>query len=175
MADRHKPPKHRTAVSRHAGVLVVDGSDDTTGFTNPVATITKPATQVVPMGDYAVLRLIFGGTDAANETVNYQVIGWYELPRGDAAQGDLWVPHLLARGAFTLGASAITGVTNGKFADTITETLETTRRIINPSTPDDSIAELTIDTRNALLVTVETDRDTAAKAYVWAIPGEVTI
>lgn len=175
MTDTRKPPGRRTAVSRHAGILVVDGSEDTTGLTNPVATGTQPATQVVPMGDYAALRLFFGGTDADNETVNYQVIGWYKMPFVDDGLPDLWTPHLLAKGAFTLGASAITGVTNGKFADTITETLETTRRIINPSTPDNSVAELTIDTRNALLVTIETDLGTAASAYAWAIPGEVTI
>ena len=178
MSDSRKPDGRRQAVSRHKAVLVVDASDDGDPLTNPVATATQPSSQVVPMGDYPVLRLFFGGihgTAADGKTFNYQVIAWYVMPFVTDAIPERWVGHLLVKGAVTLGASVITGISKSGFADTITETLGNTRVIINPPTADDSVASITFGTRNAMIVTVETDLGTATGAYVWAVPGEVAI
>jgi len=133
-------------------------------LSNPSVTTTEPTTAVHNVSGRTMARLCFGGTDAANETVNYQVILWFVSWLDDTK---VWTPVLAAKGAFTLGTTALPTsliAANGLFADTITETLAQPGSIAR-SPANDSIATLDIDLRDAELIQVETDRDTAATAY----------
>lgn len=100
----------------------------TATITTPVMTATEPTTGAIPTDltinsanqrhEYA--SLIFFGTDAANETGNYQAIGWFRNDDG------LWTPVPLLVGTFTLGtATGVSGYTPADtdlIADTITVT-----------------------------------------------------
>ena len=169
-----KPHGRRAAASRANAVLVVDGSEATSSIGSvPDPTRTTPRTQAVPMGDYPLIRLFFGGTGTNNEYFNYRVIAWHIIPFIDDGVPPLWMPHVLAKGVATLGATGITSVTGGLFVDTITETVKAAGSIVIPTTPDDTVACLILDTRNAQIVTIETDRVNNDSSYVWAVPGEV--
>ena len=173
MTDTRMPAGQRAAASRLGATLVVNASTATTPFSAmPAATTTTPATQAIPIGDCPLVHLVFGLKAAVTKSFNYRVIGWHNL---SVTRGvPLWVPKLLASGAATAasGSTAITGVATGFFADTITETLRNPGSIVTPETPDNSVAVLTLDTKNSLIVTIETDLADATHAYVWSIPGE---
>lgn len=158
--------------TRHdLGNLIVDGSTDTTALAAPTASVKYPTLgTIIEIGTAPLMRFIFGATDADDETVNYQIIGWYKvaMPAGVA---DTWFGVVLAKGAFTAGSLAITGITTGFFADTITDTVTT---LANDTyiTLANHVAMLTVDTQNAKVLSIVTDLGTAAKAYAWATPGE---
>jgi len=145
------------------GVLI-SASTDTAALSNPSVTTTEPTTAAHNIDKRSMARLLFGGTDAADETVNYQVILW---SASYLTNTKVWTPLLAAKGMYTLGAQALPTslVAAGFFADTITETLGQPGSILR--TPeDDSIASLEIDLRDADVIQVETDRGTAATAHV---------
>ena len=123
----------------------------------------------------ASLIFAFGGTDAANEIINYQVVGYYELS-GGTKDKKIYMPHVLAAGAATLGvktfgfAGAALEAATSLFADTITDTAATKRaRVYSPA--NDSIAFLEVDVRGMIAVEVQTDLNTAASASVFGERG----
>jgi len=137
-----------------------------------VADSSKPTTGVIDLQDAPACRLMFGGTDAANEAINYQVILWYMFDVGDGRVE--WIPRLVATGVATLGAMAMPATlvaTSGLFADQITDTLADTDNFVE-SAANDCAAILYIKARGAKLLQVETDIDTAASAEVFAQLGE---
>jgi len=144
------------------GVLI-SASTDTGALSNPSVTTTEPTTAVHNIDKRSMARFLFGGTDAADETVNYQVILW---SASWLTNTKVWTPIIAAKGAFTLGDAALPTslVAAGFFADTITETLVQPGSIAR-SPADDSIASLEIDLRDADVIQVETDLGTAAAAY----------
>ena len=145
------------------GVLI-SASTDTAALSNPSVTTTEPTTAVHNIDKRSMARLLFGGTDAADETVNYQVILW---SASWLTNTKVWTPVIAAKGAFTLGDASLPTslVAVGLFADTITETLVQPGSIAR-SPADDSIASLEINLRDADVIQVETDLGTAAAAYV---------
>lgn len=164
--------------SRH-GVnnLIVDGSTDSDALAAPAASVKEPTLgTIIRVAAAPLMRFIFGMTDADGETVSYQIIGWYKfkMPTGVA---DTWFGVNLAKGLVTAGSLAITGITNGFFADTITDsvtTLDNNRYVVLAN----HVAMLTVDTHNASFLSIVTERGTtgtAAKAYVWAVPGEFAL
>jgi len=148
--------------------VVVDASTDTAALSNPSATATRPSSGVIKVDHAATARIQFGGTDAEDEAVNYQVILWHRL------QKKLWVPMIMAKGAYTLGAATIPTpicASGGYYADSITENLALPGSVLRQEA-DDSIASLDIDTREADLLQIETDLATAAAAYVFVQAGK---
>lgn len=154
--------------SKEIGEAIVEASVATSALSNPSAA-TSVASAWKSAKDFSSARFLFGGTDAADETVNYQIILWYDV--GDDKD---YAPVIAAKGTFTLGATTLPvniEAANGFFADTITDTIIQTGTIIR-SPADDSIASIDIDLRNAKFVLVETDLGTAAAADVIMILGE---
>jgi len=162
-----KRPLSSKAISR----LVVDGSTDTAALSAP-AVATASASSWTNTEDFSIARLVFGGTNLADEIVNYQVILW--TPCRDASGAMIFFPDIVAKGAYTLGAITLPTTVvaaDGFVADTVTDTIGRTGSL--PYSPaDDSIAKLDIDVRNAMYLSVETDLDTAAAAYVFCQLGE---
>ena len=160
--------------SRH-GVnnLIVDGSTDSSALAAPAASVKEPTLgKIIRVAAAPLMRFIFGMTDADGETVSYQFIGWYKfkMPTGVA---DTWFGVVLAKGLATAGSLAIAGITTGFFADTITDDVVTRTSVT--SMIANHVAMLTVDTHNASFLSIVTERGTtgtAAKAYVWAVPGE---
>jgi hypothetical protein len=92
------------------------------------------------------VRLVFFGTDAANETLGYRLTGW-------TSAGDIWVPSVLLVGVATLGeAVGLAGTTildTHLIADTITTTAgmaheHAATRLYAPA--DNSIASVLVPT-----------------------------
>jgi hypothetical protein len=127
----------------------------------------------IPVVEYEAIRLVFGGTNAANLIINYQVFGW---TRG-AGDAGLWVPMLLAKGAATLGALVMTvaGLDTAAtyIADTITDTvLLPGTQVRSPA--DDMMADLTVRPGGCKYLTVETDlNDATAASVYWEALDEV--
>ena len=148
--------------------LIVDGATATGALANPtVATVNKPTGNIHEINDKKAARLVMAGSNADNETVNYQVILWFQTWPDGADK--YWTPVIVAKGAYTLGATALaTSViaANGFIADTVTDTLAQPGSVVI-SPEDDSVASLTIDLRDADLIEVQTDLGTAAAAYVF--------
>jgi hypothetical protein len=109
-------------------------------------------------------ELVFLGTDAANETINYMISGLSPVfDWGILATG------VVTLGALTAGAAgaAHSGIETGDLiADTITETASMADiEIFNPA--DDTVAILRInEARNVHSILVRTDLGTAASALV---------
>ncbi|HUX01083.1 MAG TPA: hypothetical protein VMY35_08900 [Phycisphaerae bacterium] len=155
--------------------MVVDGSAATTALADPTVTRTIPTVNVFDTGYLQAARFYFGGTDAADETFNYQIIGWVPLSPGSANGPTVLLPVILAKGVVTLGAMVMTTlVTNGKIADTITDTIDLYGTIKHSPTGE-LPASLILDVRNCIFLTVETDTATAATAYVWAAPVDAPL
>lgn len=153
--------------------LIVDGSTDSDALVAPVAAVDEPSLgTIIRIVTAPLMRFIFGITDADNETITYQIIGWYKvaMPVGVAKR---FFGVVLAKGLATAGLLAIDGITNGFFVDAITDAVSTRTSVT--STVAENAAMLTVDTHNASFISIVTERGTtgtAAKAYVWATPGE---
>jgi hypothetical protein len=122
-------------------------------------------------------ELVFLGTDAANETINYMISGLspvFDWGIADPTDPVAWFETILATGVVTLGAltagaagAAHSGIETGDLiADTITETASMADiEIFNPA--DDTVAILRInEARNVHSILVRTDLGTAATALV---------
>ena len=145
-----------------SGPIPVVDTSEPTGTTGTVngASAASPA---IHCNEWSAIRFIFGGTDAADETVNYRVIAWSRGP-------GLWLPQVVASGTATLGATAmtVTGLDTAAtlLADTITETLGLQGSLVR-SPVANAVADLTVWPGSAQLLTVETDLGTAAAASVY--------
>jgi hypothetical protein len=141
--------------------LPVDGSSPVPQTARPTGTDGSAAKEC---REWPTMRFVFGGTDAADETVNYRIIGW---TKGD----DVWHPQVLASGVFTLGAMAMTVVSLDTaatlLADTITDTIGLAGTIVR-SPGLNTVADIVVRTSAADLITVETDLGTAASASVYS-------
>lgn len=158
--------------------LLIDGSAATDALTFPSMRATPPTVGVLAPDGFEAVRFLFGGTAAANLTVNYQVILWYQ--NANPAGTTTYVPVLVASGVATLGAKAYgaggagVGATGNLLADTITNTLSVPGVVV-VSPANDTMAMLIVDLGNAAWVQVETDCNdlvyTAASADVLAQRG----
>jgi len=147
---------------------IIIASPATGALSNPAATTTKPTTGVLDVGKSPFARFFFGGSDTADKTMNYQVIAWY--PFKTSARVTAWIPKVIAKGAATLGATAVPTLftaANGLFADTLTDTISEGGTVVSSPTGD-MVASLKVATAGAPLLQVETDITTAATADVWA-------
>ena len=154
--------------------LIIDGSTDTGALADPTASNTAPTGGVRWVENHQAARFVFGGSNADNETVNYQVILWRLATSGE---NDAFVPEVIAKGAYTLGADvyAATNIGAGTefWADTITDTINSPGvYIISPE--DDTRAILEVPLKGAVYVEVITDLGTAATADVFMQLGELT-
>jgi len=130
--------------------------------------------------DQPTLRLMFGGSDAEDETINYNVDLWYCV---NGATGMAYVPVTVCSGVATLGAETygtgganLGSATANYFADTITAAVLGDGGVgVHQSIVADGIAWLEIDLQNAIGVQVRTDLGTAAGADVFAQLGEASI
>lgn len=111
---------------------LANNSTSNAAFATKVPVAAKPSNAgFFPASDAALGRRLgmssFGprrllvvpfGTDAANETFDMRVWGWSKV-----SEANLWIPHLIADLAVTLGAIAATEVgANHLLADTIVVT-----------------------------------------------------
>ena len=147
---------------------LIDDSAATAALTDPAPVAAKAevigtaAHGVIDTRGQSVARIMFGGTDAADEAFNYQVIAWSQVI-GQSAEG--WIPRVIAKGLVTLGAdvyavAGVGGATNF-FADTITDTILDGATVY---TVTDQRAVLEVSVRDAERIEVQTDLTTAAKA-----------
>lgn len=149
---------------------IVDGTtaDVNLADPTPLATLAEVvATTAVARGTrrvkgQPVARIMFGGTDAADEAILYQVILWHRATT--LAGGFTYIPHLIAAGTATLGddvyATTGIGAATNFWADTITETMVRGAHAYSPA--DETRAVLTVPLLGAEFVTVEVDRNTDA-------------
>jgi len=168
-------------VSQQPLRLVLDGATYDTGLADPAVTSTMPATDsttgrvVLPTNNFPVGRIVFGGTNTENQTINYQVILWRETV---GATGIVWVPTLVAKGVATLGTFAYTatelGAATNLFADTLTNALPTSGhpavKIVSPE--NNRVAYIECETANASLLEVQCERGTAATIDAFMQFGE---
>ena len=157
--------------------ILTDGSADNSALADPTPTNTRPTVAtgetgtdgVAYCGGCEVVRLMFGGSDADGETINYQVIGWQQVMGPD---GEAWMPELLAGGVATLGADVYAATDMGAgteyIADTITDTVDRKGNVLY-SPANDTRAVIDIPLRGSQYVQVEVDRGTAATIDVWAM------
>lgn len=167
----HKPRGDRTAEWKSILTRVVNNSNATAALDATPAAVDDnnfPTSGVLDVQDAPAVRLFFGGTDAADETINYQVLAWYPM---DSDMGLQWLPRLIASGVATLGAMAMPTAfqaSNGLMADQITDTISDAGNSIEGSGANDRAAFLYLKMRNAAKIQVEVDVDTAARADVFA-------
>lgn len=155
--------------------LLIDGSTATAALVDPTASNDPPTTGTVWVGNSEAAVLVFGGTDAANKIVNYQVILWRMATN---ANNDAFVPEVVASGTFTLGADVyaatnLDGAGTNLWADTITETI-IMPGVLAYSPANDTRASLEIPTRGAAYLQVETDLNDAVTADVFVQLGQLT-
>jgi hypothetical protein len=164
------PPAGRTQVSSRDLRRIISASVADTSLAQPALTTTKPTAGIIAIEHCPFVRLLFGGTDAADETVNYQVIAWRVLVLDPLAP--VWIGEVIASGAFTLGTLALSTLieaANGLVADTVTNTPNISGTVAR-SPADNTIASLLLPTVGATLLQVQTERGTtgtAAKADVF--------
>ena len=167
MSLTQEPPGSRVVRAKNGLQHLIVAGTDTATLSNPaVSDGTRPATNALRVKNYSKARFWIAGTDAADETINYQVIAWYLI--GGKKGRNLYLPMLVAKGVATLGAMVVPAAmiaTGGKFADTITQTL-TVDGTVAVSPADDSAAMLEVDLRGAVFVSIETDLGTGAAADV---------
>jgi hypothetical protein len=148
---------------------LIDSSTNASALANPAVSATRPSTGCISTGKHGYVRFLFGGTDTANETYSYQVIAWYPFksPAGKVS----WIPRVVAKGVVTLGATVAPTdlIATGLLADTITDTLATTRSSVASPTAD-LVGELRVPTDGAVYMSVEVsiNSSTAASADVMA-------
>ena len=167
----------RLVTSRQNWNRLLTADENTTAWAGvPAITKTKPASTtgvgVVDTANYPLLRLIFAGTDAANETINFRIVGWQRYARGDgAAKQIFWLPRVLAVGVATLGTKTLG--TDGAdvesaaalLSDTIIETSGYDQATVF-SPADNTVAWLDVQVGNCDLIEVDVDRGTAATSSV---------
>ena len=84
---------------RRASMLkIVDASTDTAALAQPACAATAPTSQVFDCEHWRSARLFVLGTDAEDETLDLQVVLWFDA--GDAA----FLPLVVFRGTATLGS-----------------------------------------------------------------------
>ena len=174
----------RASQSKNMMRLLLDGATNTTALAVPVPVVeaslpsmslTAGSTGFIKTDNFQAVRLFFGGTDAADENVNYQVVLWYPAPIISGADAAAYFPVVVAKGRFVLGATTYTvndfGATGNLIADTIYDNINATGVCVTSPTGDQP-AWIDIDLHNAVGIEVETDRGTAASADVFAQFGE---
>ena len=124
-------------------------------------------TGVVGLLDFPCAKLLFGGTDAADEDYTYQLALWSYVETLD-----LYIPQVVATGKVTLGIVeyAVSGTTY-YLADAITNTLTSKEPGVYVFTPDaNNVAYILADTRGAeglsLQVSCTTGATRAATAEI---------
>lgn len=150
---------------------LITGSEATAALSAPVSQSSRPTVGVLAVDGYPGVRLMFGGTDAANETINFQVIQWREVRHSSSVA---YVPKIVAAGAATLGAAvydaaadSAAGTKSNFWADTLAMTTALAGvRVDSPA--DNTRAALVVPTDGAGLLSVETDVDSAYAADVFA-------
>lgn len=165
-----------SAGSRLAWHLHIDGSTDTAALTQPAIATSLPSSALV-VDDSQIARIRFGGTAAADLTINYQVVLWSRFEASGGSGGTVYLPVVVASGvatlgALTYGAGTDIGAAANLMADTITETMGLRGSLVT-SAGGDGIAELEVDLRNAAAIEVQTDLGTAASADVLVQLGEL--
>jgi len=172
----------RVGQSKNKIRLVLDGGTGTTALAEPVPVVqsslpsaSTSSTGYISTDNYTCARIFFGGTDAANETINYQVVLWYPVEPVSGADELSYMPVVVAKGVATLGATTYTtddfGAASNLIADTITDTRGHSGVVVN-SPGGDSKAWIDVDLHNASGIEIETDRGTAASADVFLQFGE---
>ena len=156
----------------------ISASVATAALTAPACVAAKAADNVgiFEVDNFPAVRLIFGGSDAENETINYQVILWSKGDAGATTEG--WIPTVIASGVATLGALTYAVAGLGTSTYLVADTITNTARIggVEAFSPaNDRIASLVIPTRNATFIEVQTDLGTAATADVFAQQGELQV
>lgn len=146
---------------------VVDGSTSNTALAAPDATAALPA-GAINVTNCETVRLMFGGTDAANEHFNYAVDGITEAYAADGVS-KAFVPQLAASGVVTLGAKtygaggAVLGASANLWADTITDT--SGAKLASPFSPaNDTIAYIDIRCAGFSYIVVRVCLDSSAAA-----------
>ena len=175
------PLQNIPGTSREPWRRLISASADTAALTYPSitadASLTEATAGVFNTGRFPLARLMFAGTDAANETINYQVIGWQYYKGNTTPGGDGYVPLLLAKGVATLGSKVLGAAgadvesATALAADTITDTLghAGTRLFVNAA---NDTAWLEVDCANCMFIQVQTDLGTAATASAIYQRGE---
>ena len=128
--------------------------------------------KALPGRQWDMARLIFGGSDAAGEKVNADVVFWYEARRaGTLAYIPFWACNLVAEfGAATYGSATNLGATGNLFADAITDGGHQGNIIstaLSPGNTTDEIAMIEVPLRGASLLDIRVELDTAATADVF--------
>jgi len=144
--------------------LATDGSA-------PVPTSTKPS-DAVDCEQAQGICFVFGGTDAADETINYRIVAWY-------FGSGVYLPMVVASGAATLGAMAmtVTGLDTAAtlLADAITDTLTLGGNTVR-SPANNCVADIVIQPGGAQFLTVDIDLGTAASASCyWTTVDEAEV
>ena len=161
--------------------LIIDGSAANTAIAAQAVAIALPLTTdgfIDLRGvDQPTLRVMFGGTTTADDTLNYAIDLWYLV---NGADGVAYVPVVIATGIVTLGALAYAAGTNlgaagNLFADTITVSQSNSGGVsVHSLVLAGSIAMLEIDLQNAIGVQIRTDLGTGDTADVFAQLGEAS-
>lgn len=156
---------------------VIDSSVLTAALVDPTPATSKAvvrdtaAHSVQECQGWSRARIMFGGSDAADEAFNYQVILWSNVTSGENTE--TWIPRVIASGLVTLGtdvyAAAGLGAVANFFADTITETLSEGATVYQPA---NLRAILEVPLLNAERLEIQTDIATAATADVFVQLGE---
>ena len=124
---------------------------------NGTSSIPSPA---IEMAQSPAVRFSFGGTAVADNTINYQIIGW-------TTGNNVYVPKVLAAGVLTLSATtmAVAGLDTAAtlLVDTITETMGL-GGVVARSPGNDRMADITVWPGNCQYVTVECDCGTSTTA-----------
>lgn len=160
---------------RSQGVVMLPNSAATTALSEPVPTTTKPAINttlgigVLDCLDYPTAILRFVGRDAANETVNFQIVLWTKY--GTGSSGTIYVPRIVAKGTYALGAGTVTvaGLDSTETGSFVADHIELERceagiEVVTPV--GGSAAYMKVALGSAHLLTVGTDLGTAAGACV---------
>ena len=151
-------------------VKLVDASTSGDALVLPAPVATLATTGVVETAGYQSARLFFGGTDAANEAYNYQVVLWTKFA-GVSGQAAAYWPIKAALGLVTLGAATLAVANFGAAATLIADGITDTYACglaVDWSPADDGMAWLDVDLRHTEWLEVETDLTTAASATVFA-------
>lgn len=142
----------------------------------PPATSTSTGIACVDTMKRGIVAFMFAGTDTADETVNYQVVGLIPVERHGYGQG--CAPLKVATGVATLGtkalgdAGAFVEASTSLVADTITETgLCGLSRVFTPG--GNEAAYLLVDCAMFRYVYVQVERGTCATIDVIAVTGDI--
>lgn len=144
------------------------GSNQSGGFPSrsPKTAEPKRGDEGILPGGASFIKLIFYGTDAADETGSARLLGWERQVGIGDDKTPLWVPTYMVEVQFTL--STLTGVDGTEIdssqflADTVTQTNgDSDVAIVSPAN-DAGVATLSVDPRGAHYVEVLLTNGTAA-------------